>query len=192
MSSELLLTIISSSLFSALLGAAIAGIFNLRTKHNEFVNDYFKLVIHKRVEAYEIIELVIRGYKTTLFDGDNRPYYIVFDEDDNWQNVYAPLAAALSNAVWLSDELLEIAKDLNSLLFRLPSLTSGITEFGKQNYIALAKIRDALEKQLATDMLELHQVKKFLLQKKRNQHGFHEVNLANVILGKKNPNKIEI
>ncbi|HYG13779.1 MAG TPA: hypothetical protein VD885_06505 [Methylophilaceae bacterium] len=106
--------------------------------------------------------------------------------------MYAPLAAALSNAVWLSDELLEIAKDLNSLLFRLPSMTSGITEFGKHNYIALAKIRDALEKQLATDMLELHQVKKFLLQKKRNQHGFHEVNLANVILGKKNPNKIEI
>lgn len=174
------------------LATAVAGIFNLRTKHNEFVNDYYKLVIHKRVESYEIVESVFRGYETTLLDGDNRPYYIVFDEDDNWQNFYAPLTAALSNAIWLSDDLLEIAKYLNSLLFHVPSMTSEITEFGKQNYFAISKIRDALEKQLAADMLELHQVKKFLLQKKRNRHGFHEVNLANVVLGKKNPNKIEV
>ena len=81
--SDLLIAVISSSLFSAFLGAAIAGLFNLRTKHNEFVNDYYKLVIRKRFQAYEIIELIIQGYKTTLFDGDDRPYYLVFDDDHN-------------------------------------------------------------------------------------------------------------
>lgn len=189
---QLLIAVISSSVFSAFLVAVMTGMFGLRNKHNEYVNDYYKLVIHRRVEAYEIFELVIRGYKTTLIDEDNRPYYIVFDEDHNWKNAYGPLTTALSNSIWLGEEILELAKDLNSLLFPLPSMSVGITEFGKQNYIAIAKIRDALEKQLAIDMLNLHQVKKFLVQKKKNKHGFHEVNLANVILGKKNPNKIYV
>jgi hypothetical protein len=165
----------------------IGGAFSLRTKRNEFINDYYKSVIQRRLNAYEIVEYLIRGYKTTVYDVNKRPYYIVFDEDDNWQNAYAPMATAMSNAIWLSDDILETLKDLNSLLFHLPLMTKGITQFGTDNYIQIAKIRDELEMQLAEDMLNLHEVEKFLKLKKNKKHGFHEVNLANVILGRKKP-----
>jgi hypothetical protein len=141
MDQQVILAIASSSLLTGILVAGIAGIFSLRTKQNEYINDYYKSVIQRRLRAYEVVEHVIRGYKTTLFDEDYKPYYIVFDEDDNWQNAYAPLVAALSNALWLGDEILEKTKELNSLLFHLPSMSKGITQFGKDNYIKLAQIR---------------------------------------------------
>ena len=79
---------------------------------------------------------------------------------------------------------------MNGLLFKLPSLTSGVTEFGKVHYVQIAKLRDALEKQLANDMLNLHAVEKFLLHKKKKKHGFYEVNLANVIFSIKNKDEV--
>ena len=192
MNQQILIAVISSTLISGMFVAAISGLFNLRTKHNEYVNDYYKSVIQRRLHAYEILEFVIRGYKTTILNAKNQPYYIVFDEDDNWQNAYGPLVEAMSNALWLGDEIFELTKELNSLIFRLPTMTSGITQFGIDNYIEMAQIRDALEKQLAIDMLDLHKVEKFLKLKKNKKHGFHEVNLANVILGRHNPAKVDI
>ena len=44
MTDQLWIAILSSSLFAGILGALIAGAFNLRSKRNDYVNDYFKLV----------------------------------------------------------------------------------------------------------------------------------------------------
>jgi hypothetical protein len=63
-------TIITSWLGSGLVGALVAGIYNLRAKQKEYVNDYYKMVIQKRIAAYEQLEqTTIIPLKCALADG---------------------------------------------------------------------------------------------------------------------------
>ena len=51
-------------LIGIVIGATIAGAYNLRAKRNEYVNEYYKLVVRRRVEAYEKLENLIINLKT--------------------------------------------------------------------------------------------------------------------------------
>jgi hypothetical protein len=50
-------------------------------------------------------------------------------------------------------------------------------EAAKQNHAAIAEGREALERILAADMLELHEVRRFLKRKKNSRLGFRPVQL---------------
>ena len=177
MTEQLWLAILSSSLISGILGALIAGAYTLRGKRNEYINDYYKTVIQRRLAAYEQLESLIVALKTAVLDSDNKPYHLLFSKDDDWESVHQLLFHVMSQSLWISEEAFVKTRDLNYLAFRLKPGDSGVIEFGKQNYEAIATLRSDLEKILAADMLELYDVKSFLKHKKKNTHGFHPVRL---------------
>jgi len=177
MTEQLWLAILSSSLISGVLGALIAGAYTLRGKRNEYINDYYKTVIQRRLAAYEQLERLIVALKTSVLDTDNRPYHQLFSKDDDWESVHILLFQVMSQGLWISDEAFEKTRNLNYLAFRLEPGDSGVIEFGKQNYEAIATLRSDLENILAADMLELHDVKRFLKRKKQKVSGFHFVRL---------------
>ena len=76
----MLLALVSGgfALLGALVGTLITGFFSLRAKQNEYVNDYYKKVIDRRIAAYEQLENVIVSLRTTFLGEDNKPYHLLF------------------------------------------------------------------------------------------------------------------
>jgi len=163
---------LSSSVIAAIVSAAI----NLWIKRNEYSNDYYKMVITKRIAAYEQLECLIIGLKTSVLDKDNKPYHLIFAKDDDWLTAHKLLQDVMEHALWLSEKIFEKTRELNYLIFGLSQ--GNVIEFGKANYEKIATLREDMEKILAADMLELHHIRKFLREKKRKQSGFHPVNLG--------------
>jgi hypothetical protein len=83
----------------------------------------------------------------------------------------------MTQGLWLSDEAFEKLTKLNYLLFKMPETESEAISFGKKHYAAIAELRDTLEKILATDMLEMHKVGRFLTRKKTRKSEFRAVQL---------------
>ena len=59
MTPQLWLAVLSSSVISGVLGALIAGWFNLQSKNREYANTYYSMVLEKRIKAYEAVEHLI-------------------------------------------------------------------------------------------------------------------------------------
>jgi hypothetical protein len=170
------LALISGSF--ALGAALVGGIYSLRAKRNEYVNDYYKTVIQRRIAAYEQLERLIVDFKTSVVDKDNKLYHLPLSGENPKDNAFRQLFSTMSQGLWLSDEAFAKTTELNYLLCRMPSTESDAINFGKQHYPAIAEIRDALEQILAADMLELHKVGQFLKRKKnRPDLGFRPVQL---------------
>ena len=162
----------------ALLAAVVAGLYNLRAKRNEYINDYYKMVIQRRMGAYEQLENLIIAFKATVVGNDARPYHLPFSGDVPKLDLFKQLFSAMAQGLWLSDEAFKRTSDLNYLLFRMPEVEGDAINFGKQHYQAIAAARDALERTLAADMLELHKVGQFLKGKKnRKDPGFQPLRL---------------
>ena len=108
MNTQLLLTLLSTSAISALIGAIVAGYFGLRAKQNDYVNDYYKTIIAKRITAYEQLELFIGGLKACVVEeNDKRPYHLLFssEAEADWDRAFALLHSVMSQGVWLSNEV---------------------------------------------------------------------------------------
>jgi hypothetical protein len=165
------------ALFGAMLGAVIAGYFSLRSKRNEFVNDYYRTVIQRRIDAYEELEKLIVAYKTSVVDKDCKPYHLPFALKSQNENAFMLMGSAMSQGLWLSEEAFALIRDMNYLLFQMPDSEDKLIVFGKEHYQKIAEYRESLEVTLASDLLSLHKVKRFLAQKTKRRSGFHPVQL---------------
>ncbi len=165
------------ALLGALLGAAIAGYFTLRAKRNEFVNDYYKTVVERRIEAYEALEKLIVAFKTSIAENDSKTYHLPFVSRSQNDNSLMLVGEVMSQGLWLSEEAFDLVRELNYILFQMPNSKDELIAFGKEHYMKIAELREHLERILAADMLDMHRVKQFLSKKKRARHGFHLVQL---------------
>jgi hypothetical protein len=158
-------------------GAAISfvvtGIFGLRAKRAGYRNEYHKMVLEKRMAAYERLEALIVSLKTSIFDEkDKQRYHLLFSRDDDWLSAYQLLMDVNSRALWLSAKAFKKTRDFNYYIYQ-PKPIGGAIEFGKKNYEKIAKLRDELEIIVAEDMRNLENVKRFLKQQaERKPAGF--------------------
>ena len=178
--SQLLQTALISggfTLLGLLLAAVVAGIYKLRATGDDYVNDYYKTVINRRIEAYEQLERLIESLRTAVVDQDCRPYHFVFDQKEALPNLFKEIFDTMSHGLWLSDEAFAKTRDLNYLVFRMSVAGGDMIEVAKQNHPMIAEGRESLERILAADMLGLHDVKRFLKRKKNSRSGFQPVQL---------------
>ena len=166
MTPQLWLAVLSSSVVTGVLGGLIAGWFSLRSKHNEYANAYYKMVLERRLTAYETVERLIARIKVAVLDDDQRPYHLLFSKDDDHEGVYKALLEVLSTALWLTDDLFEKTRELNVLIYGRTKSGEGLIEFAKENYRTIAELRTQIEKLHTRDMLTLHEVPKFLQSKR--------------------------
>jgi hypothetical protein len=169
-------TILTSTAAAAVVSGIIAGLYALRAKHREYVNEYYKIILIRRIAAYEQLEGLIVMLKTAVLEDDNRPYHLLFSRDDDWKTAYDLLAKVISHALWLSEGAFKKAQELNYLIFRLKP-SGGVIEFGKANYEKIAELRADLERIIASDLLTLHDIKRFLQEKEKVESDFRVVNL---------------
>jgi hypothetical protein len=156
---------IAGAVGGALINGLIAGISGLRAKRAEYVNEYHKLVLAKRISAYEQLEMFISYLKISVRGTDDRLYHLLF-ASDNFGTAHQIMSAISSKGLWLSDEAFSKITELNHKILQTVPETASI-EFGKQNYQMAAKLREDLERIVASDMMELHNVDRFLKRKKK-------------------------
>ena len=70
---KLFVALLSSSLLGGAIGAFITGRFSLGVKNREYENEYYKLVLVKRIAAYESVQKLVTGLKTAVLDEDRQP-----------------------------------------------------------------------------------------------------------------------
>lgn len=71
--------IFASSVIAAILGGVIAGFVTLRVARSQYVNDYYKTLVQRRVAAYVQLEYLITMLKTSVADdSDNKAYHLAF------------------------------------------------------------------------------------------------------------------
>ena len=163
---ELLLAVLSSSLIAGVLGALIGGWFTLRGKQNDYANEYYKLVLTRRVQSYEHLERLITMLKTAVLDRDGQPYHLLFAQEESEKEVYALLFSLMSNALWLSDELFDLTREFNVLFYSHSNTEGDLIQFGKKHYKEIAELRTKIERVHLHDMLTLHEVPRFLKSKR--------------------------
>ena len=175
---QLVIAVLSSSLLGGVFGAFITGKFNLRVKDREYENEYFKLVLAKRITAYESVQKLVTGFKTAVVDKDKQPYHLLLSHEDGPQEAHKLLFEISSQALWLTDDLFLRTRDISRLLFGASGHEDGSIAFAIKNYRKFALLREEIERLHTRDMLLLHEVRKFL-RKKKFGAGFNEVQLGN-------------
>jgi hypothetical protein len=150
----------------ASIGGAIVAVSNWLLKKFEYRQGYYRLVIQKRLVAYEKFEALIVALKTAVMDKDQKPYHLLFASENDWPSAYKILNDIASEALWLSAEAFDASKGLDYLMFRHDRKGS-MVDFGKTHYQEIAKFRENMERVLVSDILTLHDVKGFLRRKAR-------------------------
>jgi hypothetical protein len=158
-------TVLTSAVMASVVSAVISGGYSLRTKQREFENEYCRMILQRRMVAYEQLEALIISLKTAVLGEDGKPYHLLFATKEDWHSVYAMLGNVLSQSPWLSHAVFEKSQELNYLIFRLKPQDTDVIEFGKTNYQVIAELRVGLERIIAADMLLLYDVKGFLHSK---------------------------
>ena len=174
---QLIVLILSSSVIGGAIGAFITGRFNLSIKNREYENEYYKLVLSKRIAAYESIQKLVSSLKTAVVDDDQQPYHLLLSYENSLPDAHELLGNISSQALWLSDDLFLQTLNLGRLLFGATNHEGGTIAFAKQHYKKFATFREEIEKLHIRDMLTLHKVQKFLKTKKVNS-GFSDVRLG--------------
>lgn len=163
-------SIIVSLLGSAVISATVTGMFNLRSKQKEYINDYYKIVLQKRIIAYEQLENFVLHLKLTVYDIGDQPYHLCLKDKNSVEEIYENLLLVLTQSLWISNKAFTKTREFNSIFYKV------LTEFdnenidtatlGKKYYENVANLRTDIEIIIAKDMLELYDVKKFLKEKK--------------------------
>ncbi len=158
--------VIAGIAFAAtIFGGLIVGFSSLLLKQMEYLNDYNKVVLQKRISAYEKFEMLIIQLKISVMDADRRLYHMLFSNDEDWLSAFKLTTIVANEALWLSDEAFETTRKLNYLMFHDDKDRPAVIEFGKRHYEELALLREEMERVLARDMRSLHKVGKFLREK---------------------------
>jgi hypothetical protein len=176
LTSTVLATLTSTAL-ATVAASLIAGLYGLRAKQREYQLEYYKMILARRVAAYEQLEALVASLKTSVIDEtDKKPYHLLFSNDNDWQLAYNLIGGISMQALWLSHDAFKKSQELNYLMFKLKPV-GGVIEFGKTNYQKIALLRDDLERILAKDLLTLYDIKHFFKQRMKQRSEFHAVNL---------------
>ena len=158
--------ILSSVAIGSIVAAIISGLLNMLIQDRDYKRDYYKLIISKRITAYQYIETQLNVMKVAVAT-EGGGYYMMFGNTSNdFFQFQTNLAFALANSLWLSPETINALEKLNEAFFEInDKITDNIVDnikIGQEYYHQLAKLRIEIENCLKNDMLSLYKVHKFL------------------------------
>lgn len=105
-SSPVLQIILASSVVSAIISAFISyWTARFQTK-SSYINDYYKKLLDRRLNAYEQVEAIVSDLCAITQLDDGRPVQLIFFSGyDDYIKFLVALNIASKNSFWLSDDL---------------------------------------------------------------------------------------
>ena len=184
MNIEIITLIATSTVFATILSSILNYWISRILKKNDFKNEYFKIVITKRLEVYENIEKQVFLLKTSVMDtDDNKAYHRIFSlgEDFFLKNT-EPIWFANSGSIWINSDTREKVKEfihlINDVSFKNNKDSNYLIEFGKKNYLKIAYLRDDIEELIQQDILTLYDFSK-IKESTKNTTRLREINIIN-------------
>lgn len=157
---DVLKIIVASSVVAAL----VSGLFSIIQIRINYRNEYYKKLIDKRFESYEMIQKILYFFSTSVTDfQDNKLYHIIFSKSNDLKahEFYNLLTKLSKSNIWISKE---IKDELDSLNFFI--IENGIDfrniNHGKKYYKVLGDIRNNILVVTKNDLLKLHKIKQVL------------------------------
>ena len=170
---ENLTIILSSTVLAAIVSSIASYIINILTHKRKYKDDYYKMVIAKRMDAYSKVEVVILSLKKLVRDeSDNCLYNVIFNNSHKEFFAFqAQLYEIAANSVWFSKDMYNALSELNLLFTQIDSQVlddgSNLLILGKQNRKKIADIRIRIEDIFRRDILSLHEIEDFLKNKNK-------------------------
>jgi len=164
------IAILSSAGVASIISAIVGYIFNILMQKRRYKDDYYKMVINKRMETYQHIETQIQVLKLSLVDEDAQPFFMMFNGDDKFfYEAQINLTLATSNSLWLSQEMIDNLRQLQQDFLTIGAeITDDVNNnriIGKKWYKKLGEDRRKVEDCLKQDLLSLYDVENFLKSK---------------------------
>ncbi len=159
---------ITTLLSGAVLGAFVTGAFTIFSKYMEYKNSYLKMIVEKRVIAYEKLDVVIQNLKIAVVDNDAKPYHQILTDKKSFFDFLQLIHNTMAQEFWMSDNtkslLLKLHQKLISYIFKNEQGIEFIN-IGKDNYKQIGIQRDELEKSILKDFPNIYKVKSFFKAK---------------------------
>ncbi|MEQ9426735.1 MAG: hypothetical protein RJQ09_20090 [Cyclobacteriaceae bacterium] len=179
---HLITAIISSSVIATLLSSLV----NFYFRKEDFKNEYYKIVIQKRLKAYEWLETQIASLKSSVLDEeDGKPYHLIFGygRESFMESIQQSMLANAHN-LWLASKTNDLLTKLVHIFNKIPfevdiDDSEALILTGKKYYRDIAELRTQLENSVREDILSLYSLSSI----KRKRNNPKEYNVINVKRG---------
>ncbi len=157
----------------AAVGAVLTWLVTSIQQAKTFKNEYYKILIQKRIESYEDADAFLDRFRLALQDNKGRVYHSCFEGPEWYSNLIVATVGLIQKKMWLSDELQEQFRILNRWLHENVDSDDPLS-FGIDNYEQLALWREKCERIYVNDLKTLYDIESFLNNKKM-MHDFDQV-----------------
>jgi hypothetical protein len=173
---ELTKIILASSVVAGFISAIVSYFTSLRLKSLDFKNEYYKVILKKRINAYEHIERQIGVLKLIVLGDDKKPFHNIFIEGEaRFLEYQQNLFFAITSGIWIDEKTSKELDKLNNLFYNLNNHIHNkskeeMEEIGKEYYSKISGLRISLEDAVKTGLYDLHDMKKaFKINKNRKK-----------------------
>lgn len=161
--------LITTLLTSAVVSAPISFFISKHLKDQDYQNEYFKIVLQKRLEAYEGIAKILLILKNVKYNeigmyfdifSNGKEYFYEFKDEINstlpsYSHLYTPD---------ITNKISELSTYLDQIKVRNTSKEE-LKHLGIEYYEEILHLGMKIEEQYQKDLLTLHQIETFLKQK---------------------------
>lgn len=172
--SELIKIIFTSTVVSAVLSTLVSTVVSIKLKGLDYRNEYYKKILDKRLDAYKFLETQIAVLKSTVLDEDGYPYHQIFSYgEDGFDKFQSNLHVAIAYSIWINGDTVTEMENLNETFFKISrkiddTSDEEIVNLGKKHYHEISTIRKKLEILVRRDLHNLHNLKKFMKEKRHD------------------------
>jgi hypothetical protein len=171
---DLITIIAGSSVLATIFSVLLSYFFNSKLKKTDFQNEYYKKVIDKRLEVYELIEYQLSLLKISIVDEkDGKSYHRIFSFDQDFMTENTnPMNLIIGKSIWINKDTKEKINKLSNLISQITfqydlSIEEGLKKAGKNHYWQIANLREEIELLVSNDLLSLYDFSK--LERKKSQ-----------------------
>jgi hypothetical protein len=168
-----LTTIITAIITSSVLAAILTKVFDYFFNRMNYKRDYYKKIIDKRLEAYEILNKVLYETHGTIMDS-NVKFNRIYDEPKEYYLFVSSLEEATKIRIWYSVKTaLNLIELLEFLAFSPGQENIDINtpehefhNFGVRHLKRFNELKEKLESSILDDFSSLDDIQVFLKQYK--------------------------
>lgn len=169
---NLWITILSSAGVASVISALAGYISNKMLQKKAFINDYYAMVINKRMEAYSIVSSVANILILTSYKENHKGESVLCSDflinENLKQERFNIILKAVDNSMWLSPSVVDCLVAMNKDLFiKCKSIEQMVdkVDYAAEKRAEIIASAHALDALVANDLLLLYDVEGFLKSK---------------------------
>lgn len=165
------LQIVSIVLTSSFLGAIVTSFINWIIQSKNYKNEYYKKLLDKRIEAYEMIIFYIDQMKVIIDLGNGKTCHgFLGAGHEAYVNFNLSVALGTGKSFWLSSETAHhistfnmfLHEEISNKIFNLENKDESLANLGIKHKELIFKLRLNIENQMQKDFKNLHNIEKFV------------------------------